>query len=716
MKFKRNVVLLIVFCSLIIGNLLSDKSLVFANEEPVRYSEQASQTLNIQNKTDAEIIENDKTIIEKIVYKIFGNCEIKNCEVMYNLDKSPDYIYVEFEPTGYAIFSSVTMELMEYGLLSKCPYLDTAAKKYYAGPTNYFYKKDNCFINAINGELITMEAEEIKSYSNLIRQNTIKSDAVQYVVDFNSEVMLSEVEGKLDTTSNLIITEGETTVPSFDNPIVPSLEGGVLDDNYWYFLANPKYGRNYDGEVYGDHNNKTGTCGPIAAQILLNYNNYFNDRRIIPNRFLYGYDDETNQVVDPETNPNYCDDPMKITSEILGSRSAGNGENDFYAEMIRVVMKDKLNGSNLNDLVSGINEYLSDKIPMGGYTINSNSYSSSSSYDRHLIENLIANGNPVILRLSKEAMNSKKAGHFVVAYGSQTYSYPNGAGTYNGYVVDFGWGVGDYNYLCVWANEAWVTNYITFEAQHEHVYLSTGYIENTNIRKYTCNICGHRTDEYIYVSMNDRHVERRISCAENKKNKEFIIKFKYSGNKIVQTFGTTDTSMYLYDNEGNLLIYDDDSGYSKNAFICYNFISEREYKLRIESNTTANHLITKLGISPIVNNISSYENIQSFCGDSLTYSFTTTLGATEVFLFKPEDSGFYTFKALNNNSRNPDTYLYLIDPSNTNECMEDDDSGGYYQAQIQKKLFANKYYYVVVSTRLINSQYGNIILNISIES
>ena len=34
--------------------------------------------------------------------------------------------------------------------------------------------------------------------------------------------------------------------------------------------------------------NVHGTCGSVAAQLLLSYNNYYNDRRIIAPEYLYG--------------------------------------------------------------------------------------------------------------------------------------------------------------------------------------------------------------------------------------------------------------------------------------------------------------------------------------------------------------------------------------------------------------------------------------------
>jgi hypothetical protein len=45
-----------------------------------------------------------KTDIEKISQEIFGNVTIGSKELLFNLDESPDFIYVDFTNYGYAVF------------------------------------------------------------------------------------------------------------------------------------------------------------------------------------------------------------------------------------------------------------------------------------------------------------------------------------------------------------------------------------------------------------------------------------------------------------------------------------------------------------------------------------------------------------------------------------------------------------------------------------
>lgn len=55
-----------------------------------------------------------QTDIQKVSNELFGDISIKSGEYLYNLDESPDFIYVEFEDFGYAIYSSQTLDILEY--------------------------------------------------------------------------------------------------------------------------------------------------------------------------------------------------------------------------------------------------------------------------------------------------------------------------------------------------------------------------------------------------------------------------------------------------------------------------------------------------------------------------------------------------------------------------------------------------------------------------
>ena len=91
-----------------------------------------------------------KAVVDSFVEPIFGDRIISSCEYIYNLDNSADYIYVEFENGGYAIYAKQTMEMLEYSLQDSLPYTDSNASKYYAGPANYFYKNEKRSVRGAN--------------------------------------------------------------------------------------------------------------------------------------------------------------------------------------------------------------------------------------------------------------------------------------------------------------------------------------------------------------------------------------------------------------------------------------------------------------------------------------------------------------------------------------------------------------------------------------
>ena len=74
--------------------------------------------------------------VEEVTRQIFGDVKIKSSEYLYGFNDSPDYIYVDFEDYGYAVYFGNTMELMEYAPTGSLPYSDNITQKHYAGPSN----------------------------------------------------------------------------------------------------------------------------------------------------------------------------------------------------------------------------------------------------------------------------------------------------------------------------------------------------------------------------------------------------------------------------------------------------------------------------------------------------------------------------------------------------------------------------------------------------
>lgn len=419
------------------------------------------------------------------VQSVFENQDISSCEYLYNLDDSADYIYVEFEKGGYALLTYQTMELMEYSLQGKLPYSDNLSKKYYAGPSNYLYKNDNQFVNAITGEKIAINKSDINQYANNIRTNIINTSTFNYGLNDSAKYLTNNLSDlyayKYDNNS-----DDKDLAPDIDsgNLINPPQVRSTLIPNSNYFTINPTHGRNFGNETYGNGN--TGTCGPVAAQILLGYNNYYNDRRIIEDRYLNGYDDVHNTVSNPELNPNHCSDPMTMTRQTIGTRSENTGDNSFYSKVVTSIMKPNTDGSSLSEVCSGIKKILNENLISSDYTIDKEEkLLSSIKYDT--IKSEIDAGRPLILSMSDSLGGIN---HDIVAYGYENYSYPNSSEIYTGYIVHFGW----QNRNCIWVNSSWCDGFITLAMNHEHNYFAVGIINNTSRTEYRCRDCGHRTD------------------------------------------------------------------------------------------------------------------------------------------------------------------------------------------------------------------------------
>lgn len=639
---------------------------------------------------------NDNAIISYI-RQTFKNKDINSCSVLYNLDDSADYIIVEFDNFGYIIYSKYTLEMLEYNLQGESPYRNSEAKNYYAGPENYFYKDSkNSFINFITGEQLNFTQDEITLISNCIKDNVINKQVSKYDLNF------ANYSGK----EELKPEQSEPLVPEIDDDkfIVASEEKGKWIANYKYFTVRPTIGENKEGHTYGDGN--WGTCGPIAAQLLLSYNNYYNNRKIIDDKFLNGYDDVTNSVVDREKNPNYCTKPMTLDQYTTGTRSESSGANSFYCEMISRIMEPNTHGSSHAEVKSGLESYLRTRLSTSEFAV-SQFYKSGilgiySPVNSVLITSEIDEGRPIIISTSAKLGATN---HFVVGYGYQNYTYPDGSGTYLGYVTHYGWQKDKSE--CVWVNSSWCSGYVSLKVNHLH-----RYYQHQN--EYRCSLCKHRTDASIYMGLDDRYYEITANIPQNGyAYKDFYVVFGNDGQKMFQTFGKQDVKMALYDSKYNLLIEDDDKGYDLNSLFYYNVSADVVYYLRISiyNNSTTGRV--KIGVTPASTIYEKYEAIENITTNGVcTFTYSPTRFTTKVLTFTPQSAGTYTFET-HYVGEFVATCLYLVDPISTNECDFDCDSGDEeLQGYLRRTLVANRRYFIIVSLYNPSSQCDQIKLTV----
>lgn len=106
-------------------------------------------------KAEGERSSVETMCLQQIVNQTIGQTKLKNVTSWFNLDDSDDYLYVEFETGGYAVFFKENMEMLEYSPTKGFP--TSNEKIYYCGPNNVFVKNDKCFKNVLTNETVLLK-------------------------------------------------------------------------------------------------------------------------------------------------------------------------------------------------------------------------------------------------------------------------------------------------------------------------------------------------------------------------------------------------------------------------------------------------------------------------------------------------------------------------------------------------------------------------------
>ncbi|MDR1094604.1 MAG: hypothetical protein LBL66_10715 [Clostridiales bacterium] len=433
--------------------------------------------------------------IATVSRELFGDAEIESRGYLYNLDDSPDYIYTDFGDLGYAVYARETFELLEYSLSSGLPY-SSGSRKYYAGPTHYLNREGEEFVNVATGEVAAaVGTADTVAYAREMRGRFFNRERMghEYAVgnlnylydEFvdNDELIVSGI----DSATSLSMSKN---TPSIDrNNLIPADPPGAAETAYipnaQYFLKNPLHGSNSNAGI-------PDTCGAVAAQLLLSYNNYYMDRRIIDNGFLNG---SNTTLAERNKNPNFCDDPMRMTPETLGSRSGATGNDSYFLNVVNSIPTSATVAQEKNGLKNLLNAR-NQQIP-GTINFEVNSHATALglgwwSINTADIVSEIDQGRPLIV-----GMNRGLGGldHFVVGYGYQTMcsSATNNTNQF-GYIVHMGW-AGNHttsnsgSNSNVWINSSWCDSYVSLQINHTHNYNNYVGGQYDEIR---CGECGHR--------------------------------------------------------------------------------------------------------------------------------------------------------------------------------------------------------------------------------
>ena len=203
----------------------------------------------------------------------------------------------------------------------------------------------------------------------------------------------------------------------------------------------------------------------------------------------------------------------------------------------------------------------------------------------------------------------------------------------------------------------------------------------------------------LVINSSNRYTEK-ITTLQPGGYIEYNVSFATGGTKLFQTFGSKDTMLYLYDENGVLLDSDDDSGYSWNALLSYNVTAGVKYIVKVKFYSSSQSGDVKLAIMPTAT-YSTYESTLSCttnCGASMR---TLALNNVDLLRYTVPSTMTVTFTM----DATYDTYLYVIDPRSTlpistsasQPSTYNDDGGGNLQAKITKTLDANVPYLVIIS-------------------
>lgn len=219
--------------------------------------------------------------------------------------------------------------------------------------------------------------------------------------------------------------------------------------------------------------------------------------------------------------------------------------------------------------------------------------------------------------------------------------------------------------------------------------------------------------ENIILSQNNRYAEKIVDLLPTQYI-DYNLSFAVDSNQIIQTFGTKDSRVYLYDSSGVLLSFDDNNGYALNALISYNFKCNTTYTLRVQFSSGNDSGKIKIAIIPKSTLCSSFDLIYECNNNYNSYSGNISILDSALLRYKVDSSKSITFTT----DCSFDAYLYIIDPRSTDAISSNlngasiynDDGGGNLQARITKELDSNISYLIILTSYSPSMQSGNYII------
>lgn len=170
------------------------------------------------------------------------------------------YTLTECEPTGYMIFHDESGTFVESSIKSISPYIGLDDSLYYFGPGEYYQKVDNELKHTVLDKNISLEySDELKENSNEI------NDILLLNKDDNIVNYINGTENEIPLNSNIKYIVSSTK----------TYKGMTCVKGYKFFTLLQSCGYNNDG-----------TCGYIAAAMLLSYYKRYYGGDIVDSKYL----------------------------------------------------------------------------------------------------------------------------------------------------------------------------------------------------------------------------------------------------------------------------------------------------------------------------------------------------------------------------------------------------------------------------------------------
>ena len=462
----------------------------------------------------AELVDVKLQNAEAITKKIFAsnaksedvNVEEKlyqmNAEYLMGLDGEKDYVLVQRNGGGYAIFDKESMELMEYSDDGESPYSKAGTSEiYYAGPANYYHKKGGEVKNLFTGE--KMGKEHLSAAANNV-QEKIKTDSINRKEEQEKkekeqkEKQKAELQGfdsvgaySQSELGNLLAVPGPTGYETQDADAYTALSRVYIPD-YIVLKNNIDHGFNKDG-----------TCASVAAQILLAYNNLIKDARIIPpndSPILQGnekffYDGReffykkpySGEMIRTYSSNKKSDEKISLFRKLREYINPDSCFEDDCGHKDANGNQTLCAGATLQQTKEGISRFLADYDLGASSSIEMECVEEDPNTLYQLLKNEIWYGRPAIAGILSYTKNNDgtytSMGHAVVVYGYQEIKY-NGQ-TLQGLIAHFGGGPEETHQ---WYNSVWTRKVLTFISTHKHS-TSSGEALDSNNHVFLCDVC-----------------------------------------------------------------------------------------------------------------------------------------------------------------------------------------------------------------------------------